>query len=125
MITRRSMMMTKSITTSNNAPRGVSSVSLSSLLVNLVKEYTNDTKEKVWTRSDYQQQQHNTHSFKGWKICNNSDNSISYRTYRMWTLLAYYLKHVSHYMSWVRKYNNTKAPFDNFQRRTMREKYVN
>ena len=89
-----------------------------SLLVYLHKVCHNEEKE-IRTRHNNQQQQHNTHTFKRWKNCNHSDNCISYRTYRMRSLLAYYLKYVSYNVPWMWKYNNTKTPFDTLQRRNI------
>jgi hypothetical protein len=87
----------------------------SSHQVNLDKEYLNDTKEKVWTRSYHKFELHNSHTFKRWKISNHSDYSISYRTRRVRSLLAYYIKYVSYNMSWVRQQHNKKTEFDTFQ----------
>jgi hypothetical protein len=112
------MMMTKSITTSDNAPRGVSSVSFSSLLVYLHKEYFNEEKEiRTWPNN--QQQQHNTHTFQRRKISNHSDNSISYRTYRMRPLLAYHVEYFSYILSWLWQHHNTTTTFDVVSRRTV------
>ena len=64
-------------------------------------------------------EEHITHTIKRRKNCNHSDNCISYRTYRMRSLLAYYLKYVSYNVPWMWKYNNTKTPFDTLQRRNI------
>lgn len=97
----------------------VSSISLSSQLVYLDKEYLNDInkKEEVWTRSNNQQQQRDTHTFQGWKDCNNTNYSVPNRTPGMWALLADNLEYGTHNVSWLWQYHNPTTPFDTFQRR--------
>jgi hypothetical protein len=90
----------------------------SSLLVSLDKEYFNEEKE-IRSRAHNQQQQHNSHTFKRWKVSNHSDNSISYRTYRMRPLLAYYVEYVSYILSWLWQHHNTTTSFDAVSRRTV------
>jgi hypothetical protein len=89
----------------------------SSRLVYLDNLYCNEEKEiRSWSYD--QQQHHNTHTIKRQKKCNYPDNSISYRTHRMWTLLAKYVQYVLHNLSWLWEHHNTKTLPNVIQRGT-------
>jgi hypothetical protein len=90
----------------------------SSHVVYLDKEHYNE-KTEIRSRSDYQQQFNDAHTFKRRKVGNNTDHSIPYRTPRVRPLLAYYLKHVSYILSWLWQHHNTTTTFDAVSRRTV------
>jgi hypothetical protein len=95
-------------------------MSISSLLVYLDKEYSNDIKKEIWSWSNNQQQLNNPHTVQRWKICYYTNNSAPYRTQGIRPLLANYFEHGSHNLSRMWEHDNTTTTFDTFQgRRSM------